>query len=244
MMRGTVFCVGALNFMETKKCAKCFLIKPLDDFYKAPNRNFYNGSCRVCCASNKRIRDSKNNKRPFVDIDGEIWVGIEDAPDKYEVSNKCRLRSLYKEVNGIKWYYHTPKILECGLNNHGYKFTVLRINGIDTGRLLHRMFANKFLPNPLNLPFINHKDADKTNNDITNLEWCTQKENVRHAFSMGIVNTAFGENAGKSKLKENEVFDIFNSKEQKSILAKRYKVNFSSIHAIKTGKNWKHLKLI
>lgn len=191
----------------------------------------------------KRINDAKRICVPFVNLKDEVWRGVKEYPEKFEVSNKGRIRSLFKEVKNGIWHYHNAKVLQCNISSYGYTRTVLRIKGKNIGRLIHRLVAEVFIKNPLNLPFINHKDCNKINNNVENLEWCTQIENVRHAFKMGVVNTAIGEKAGKAKLKEHEVKQIFYSKEKKSLLAKKYKVSHSAIRSIKTGKSWKHLGL-
>ena len=78
----------------------------------------------------------------------------------YEVSNLGKVRR-----NG--------KILKPSKNNWGYLRVNLYKNGIMKSAYIHRLVAQTFLPNPQNLPMINHKDEDKTNNSIDNLEWCT-----------------------------------------------------------------------
>lgn len=63
----------------------------------------------------------------------------------------------------------------------GYLGLHLRVNGRDVNAKLHRVVAEAFIPNPENKPQVNHKDGDKTNNRVTNLEWATSGENLRHA---------------------------------------------------------------
>lgn len=95
-------------------------------------------------------------KEEFRDIPG--YEGL------YEVSNLGRVRR-----NG--------KILKLTKNAKGYLMLNLCKNGIVRKFLVHRLVALAFLPNPQNLPMINHKDEDKTNNTVSNLEWCTVQYN-------------------------------------------------------------------
>lgn len=107
----------------------------------------------------------------------EEWRRISNYP-KYEISSHGRVRSLY---NTHQRLMEVPKILSIKTDRVGYNFIHL-IN--DNGRKplrIHRLVAAAFLPNPNNFPEVNHKDEDKSNNKIDNLEWCTKYTNMHHS---------------------------------------------------------------
>lgn len=70
---------------------------------------------------------------------------------------------------------------------------------------VHRLVARKYIPNPDNLPCVNHKDGNKLNNHKDNLEWCTHRENSQHASSLGLMVQKFGEDNPQSKLTLEDV---------------------------------------
>lgn len=71
-------------------------------------------------------------------------------------------------------------------NGHGYMKVHTTVNNKQVTRYVHRLVAECFIPNPNNLPQVNHKDGIKTNNNVDNLEWCTSAENHRHAREIGL----------------------------------------------------------
>lgn len=97
--------------------------------------------------------------------DKEIWKEIQGFEGLYAVSNKGNIKNL-----------KTGRIL-AGYNNNGYKQIILKGKAYK----VHRLTALAFIPNPNNLPHINHIDEDKTNNNVENLAWCTAAENIRHS---------------------------------------------------------------
>ena len=106
----------------------------------------------------------------------EIWKTIEECED-YQISNMGRVKSFKNDkVNGkiMKPYKTTKGYLQIDLSLDGRK----RKNRLHLA--IHRLVAKAFIPNPDNLPQVNHKDEDKTNNCVTNLEWCTNEYNSNY----------------------------------------------------------------
>lgn len=108
---------------------------------------------------------------------------------------------------------------------------------------VHRLIAECFIPNPLNLPQLNHKNGIKTDNRAENLEWVTRKENIKHAYKTGLINNK-GEKHTVAKLTDEEVYKIkYELKHLGSCeLGKMYNVSHACISLIKHNKKWKHVK--
>ena len=96
----------------------------------------------------------------------EVWKDIEGYEGLYEVSNFGRIKSL-----------RTGKIMKPSINR-GYLKCILQNDGKYKMYYVHRLVIQTFIPNPDNLPEVNHKDEDKTNNKVDNLEWCDHKYNT------------------------------------------------------------------
>ena len=108
----------------------------------------------------------------------EEWKNLKGYEGLYQVSDKGRIkRTTHIRSNGRGYYKVNECILSPHVNNRGYKIITLCKNNELKTYLLHRLVAEAFIPNPDNLPQVNHKDENKTNNDIENLEWCTHKYN-------------------------------------------------------------------
>ena len=101
----------------------------------------------------------------------EIWKDIEGYEGLYQISNKGRVKSLGNNKN------RKEKILSCKPNNKGYLRVNLYKNGKKKHFSVHRLVAIAFIPNPNNLLEVNHKDENKENNHVKNLEWCTSEYN-------------------------------------------------------------------
>jgi hypothetical protein len=108
----------------------------------------------------------------------EIWKPIKDYEEHYEVSNTGKVRSYY--------YGNKPKLIKPYITNKGYFRVGLRKNKIRKGYSIHRLVAETFLIKIDGKEHLNHIDGNKLNNHVSNLEWCTNSENIKHAFDNGL----------------------------------------------------------
>jgi hypothetical protein len=107
----------------------------------------------------------------------EVWKPIDGTDGKYEVSNFGRVRT-----NGKR-----PGLLTLTKQPSGYRYAMIALsNGKQRNCRVHRLVAQYFLPNPDNMNEVNHKDGNKDNNHVSNLEWCTRSHNVKHSFDTGL----------------------------------------------------------
>lgn len=148
----------------------------------------------------------------------EEWRDLVDFPN-YCVSNKGRVKSkdhIIELANGK--YMRKGRILKQLCRGSGYYFVIISNS---QGRFIsldvHKLVALTFIPNPLNKPQVNHIDGNKKNNNVSNLEWATAKENMQHAFKNGLINketqiAAHQYNARPVVMKKNKkIIKRFNS---------------------------------
>ena len=126
----------------------------------------------------------------------EEWRDIEGY-DNYEISTYGRIRS--KKLNII---------MKTHNNHRGYEQICLRQNGSRHSCKVHRLVAETFIPNPDNLPQVNHIDGDKWNNNIDNLEWCTEQQNIQHAIQNGLMQPI---NRNKRQVIDTNTGEIYDS---------------------------------
>jgi len=110
----------------------------------------------------------------------EIWKPVVGFEGLYEVSNRGRVRSVDRKIlqkNG-RTRTKVGVVLKQFITNKGYPYVMVNKDYKQHLKTVHRLVAQAFIPNPNNYPVVNHKDEDKTNNCVENLEWCTQSYNM------------------------------------------------------------------
>lgn len=145
--------------------------------------------------------------------------------------------------NGRIFGLKRRKWLSVCTNNKGYVIAVLCKDGKAKSFYCHRLVALTFIPNPKNKPQVNHIDGDKTNNIVTNLEWCTSSENIKHASDTGLMS--YGEDNGNSSLTNKQVRIILHSVSlgcKKKDLCGIFNVSYTSILRITNNHSWKNIK--
>lgn len=119
--------------------------------------------------------------------------GIVEFGQHYEVSNFGRVRSVDRYVNGghNNKRFCKGQILNLSREKGGYLKVRFKEKQIGRNYRVHILVAKAFIPNPENKLEVNHKDGDKHNNHVDNLEWSTRSENMKHAYDNGLLTGVF-----------------------------------------------------
>lgn len=161
----------------------------------------------------------------------EIWKNVKGYEGRYEISNLGNVRSLKR--NGSSGGSITT------FDRYGY----IRVRLWKDSRVktisVHKLVALHFIPNPLNKPQVNHKDGNKKNNSVDNLEWCSANENMAHAYKNGLIKTK-----RVKQIKDGKVIKIFLNIYRASV---ETKIQYASIYNCVKGKylsaggfNWEY----
>ena len=110
--------------------------------------------------------------------ENEIWKDVSEYEGFYQVSNKGNVRSL--DRRDLRGHRRGGRMLKPIYDKGGYSRVDLCKNGVLKRKTIHRLVAETFLPNPNDLPQVNHRDEVKDNNNVENLEWCDARYNSNH----------------------------------------------------------------
>lgn len=172
----------------------------------------------------------------------EVWKSLIYQGGEFfdfEVSNLGNLRNV-----------KTNTLYKQHLNKTGYMQVCVSLGGRDNKKVfkIHKAVAETFIPNPENKPQVNHIDANKTNNNVENLEWVTNLENSHHAKDNGLMKTKRGEENFFAKLTEEDVRYMRNNYIPKDkefgccALARKFGVSHPTVSRILSGESWKHVE--
>lgn len=154
-------------------------------------------------------------------LNNEIWENVPDLP--YEVSNFGVVRR--KEG---KYKYKNRTHIKPYLNNKGYYCVNLYMNSKVYKYLVHRLVGIAFVPNPNNYTVINHIDGNPLNNHVSNLEWYTQSQNIKHAWDTGLFSNRYVNASNKNRGGSSKYVGVSWSKERQRWCA-HIRVNKKSI---------------
>ena len=135
-------------------------------------------------------------------MEDEIWKDIPGYEGRYKISNYGKVWSNFKK-----------DFMSISVDKDGYSRVALFKDGKQKQLQVHRLVALTFIPNPENKPEVNHKDRNKSNNNVENLEWVTQSENVAHAYRHGVEPRPTHQDQPFQK----EILDIIENKKYFSI---------------------------
>ena len=143
--------------------------------------------------------------------------------------------SIISKFTGKEKSFHSCK--------KGYQRCCLTVDGKKKSFLVHRVVALVHLPNPENKPQINHKDGNKKNNNVWNLEWTTDKENVEHSVATGLVKR--GKERPNAKLSDEEVLELRRLREEEHLtyyeLGRRFNIAYQTAHKVCTRQIYTHI---
>ena len=182
---------------------------------------------------------------------------IQDIPGyegMYAVTRDGKVWSHTKKTNvGSKGGYRTdggmflklsPSVSASGKTY--YRVAFRNKEGVRRSLLVHRLVAAAYIPNPDNLPFINHLNGVTTDNRVENLEWCTAKRNTQHAYDNGWIKmpSQSGERNSQAKLTEADarrVKELSRNGMGDTAISRETGINRSAVKDITKGKTWRHV---
>lgn len=193
--------IGGVESYE-KVCSTCHRLLPASEFFFNTNTS---DNCSCSCKECYAVETSVGSDNVVEDLQGEIWKDVVGYEEYAEVSNLGRV--LIKERlfdNGVNKCYKPMRLATISKNKHGYATITLHVKGKTVRLLVHRLVAQAFIPNTHNLPCVNHKDENKVNNCVYNLEWCDREYNNNYGTRNERISIA---NKGKFTIKMKKHLD-------------------------------------
>lgn len=171
----------------------------------------------------------------------EQWQDIKEYTGRYQVSNLGRIKSLTRKTKTIKI---KETIMRLQKHPSGYLQIALSKKSIKKRFYIHRLVLEAFLPIQKNKLEANHKDGDKTNNLLENLEWVSRSYNHVHAYNTLHKPRMLGSKHPHSKLTEEDVLkmrQLFKDGVTKKAIAKQFGIAYNTAQQIIIRRRWKHI---
>ena len=158
----------------------------------------------------------------------EVWKDVKNYEGLYQISNLGNVKRI-SSGKRLKPY-----------NRKGYIRVALSKDDTTKHIDIHRLVAQAFIPNPENKPEVNHIDGDKSNNEVSNLEWCTRKENMNHAKNTGLWKMTDDMKKGLDQSKRTYQYDLnynfIQSLESAEEASRQLHINTGNLHSCCEGK--------
>jgi hypothetical protein len=172
----------------------------------------------------------------------ETWKAIPGYEGHYEVSDAGSVRSSQREQEfdgrwGKMLMRFPAKVMKASVSTGGYCYLSLSKDAQGKKHLIHRLVMLAFAGD--SELQVNHKDGDKTNNHVSNLEYVTSRQNLRHCID--VLGKKRGEGTGVAKLKTEDIQKIRGDSRILREIAADYGVTLQAIHHVKARKNWAHI---
>jgi len=170
----------------------------------------------------------------------KIQVKIDGFEGKYFIDENGIVTSYARKI---------PVALKTRVNKYGYRTVGLSQNGKPKIKTIHRLLAKYFIENENEYKTVNHKDGNKLNNNLDNLEWASYSMNNKHAFDMGLnkINPVYGEKSHFSRLTEDKVLKIRELTANGAVhdrVAEQFGVSQCTISYITSRRTWRHIWMI
>ena len=192
-----------------KKCKTC----NSEFVAKNKRKQYCSQKCKWDFENNKSLKKTLEKRKSIIidDLAGEYWNDVVGYEGIYKVSNLSRLKTVSREKKVLRNGKYVniqvvEKLLTGKINSYGYKVFGLTKNNKYKVNSLHRIVALAFIPHPNNYDTVNHKDGNKLNNCMLNLEWCDNDYNIKHAIALSLKkNHVKGCDVYNAKLSNEEV---------------------------------------
>jgi hypothetical protein len=181
----------------------------------------------------------------------EVKTRLRTKDDPLPINEARPIRGLDEyfliTTNGDVYSMRTNKVIKKSISHNGYSLAGTNIGGKSGKKVTFRVcrvVAFAFIPNPENKPQVNHKDGIKTNDRVTNLEWCTRSQNILHAYLVGLIKRKSGSEAANAKFSNDQIKEIRNKGSRMSIrsIAMEYGVSGFAIRRILRLESYKNSK--